>query len=69
MDPDTKMKLSTIMMANSTISGLILLSNYQDPVLTENAQVSFIATVTNGFLIHILELASMLLICFDFLQK
>ena len=45
-----------------------LISTYQEPVLTKNVQVGFVAIITNGFLNHVLKLASLLLIFFDFLQ-
>ena len=38
-------------------------------MLAKNAQVRFVAIVTNGLLNHILELMSMLLIRFNFLQN
>ena len=44
------------------------LSTYQESVLTKNVQVGFVAIITNGFLNHVLKLAYLLLIFFDFLQ-
>ena len=52
-----------------SVSNQALLSTHQEPVLTKDTQVRFIAIVTNGLLNHILELTSMLLICFNFLQN
>lgn len=47
----------------------LMVSCYQKPVLAENMQVGFVAVVADGFLDHVLELAAMLLISFNVLEK